>query len=227
VRAAYPGVWLREDVYAIHGHYTDRHTTVPMFERLGAGLMARIVGEAPDGPDSVEEYEAILAPMYSWLTGIAERGGPSLGRSSHGASAQAWRVLAGRRRGVRRRLAVAAFPVLIAALNRTPLGPLHADISGHELRRAALRGFGEVVRRLAVPAHHVIFGHTHRAGPLPDDDPAEWQASTGARLINSGSWVLEPSFLGADPGSSPYRPGFVVSLEHDQPPQLRNLLDDR
>jgi hypothetical protein len=128
---------------------------------------------------------------------------------------------------VRRRLAVAAFPVLIAALNRTPLGPLHADISGHELRRAALRGFGEVVRRLAVPAHHVIFGHTHRAGPLPDDDPAEWQASTGARLINSGSWVLEPSFLGADPGSSPYRPGFVVSLEHDQPPQLRNLLDDR
>ena len=37
VRVAYPGVWLRDDVYAIHGHYGDRHTTVPMFERLGAG----------------------------------------------------------------------------------------------------------------------------------------------------------------------------------------------
>ena len=27
VRAAYPGVWLRDDVYATHGHYGDRHTT--------------------------------------------------------------------------------------------------------------------------------------------------------------------------------------------------------
>ena len=45
VRAAYPGVWLRDDVYATHGHYCDRHTTVPMFERLAAGLMARVVRE--------------------------------------------------------------------------------------------------------------------------------------------------------------------------------------
>ncbi|MGA8720088.1 MAG: metallophosphoesterase, partial [Solirubrobacteraceae bacterium] len=30
VRVAYPGVWLREDVYAIHGHYGDRHNTVPI-----------------------------------------------------------------------------------------------------------------------------------------------------------------------------------------------------
>ena len=26
---AYPGAWLREDVYAIHGHYSDLHSTVP------------------------------------------------------------------------------------------------------------------------------------------------------------------------------------------------------
>ncbi len=35
VRVAYPGVWLRDDVYAMHGHYTDRDTTVPILERLG------------------------------------------------------------------------------------------------------------------------------------------------------------------------------------------------
>ena len=40
-RFAYPGVWLRDDVYAIHGHYVDLHSTVPTFERLAAGAMAR------------------------------------------------------------------------------------------------------------------------------------------------------------------------------------------
>lgn len=202
VRVAYPGVWLRGDVYATHGHYCDRHTTVPMFERLGAGAMARIVGEPAAGPERVEDYEAILAPIYSWIHAIAQNGGPDLGRSSHGASAQAWRALgrgsgsgsgggggsgggasrgggggSGRRRGlrrVRRRALIAGFPALVLALNRAGLGPLHADLSGAELRRGALRGFGEVLRRLRVDAPQVIFGHTHRAGPLPGDDRGEW-----------------------------------------------------
>ena len=30
---AYPGIWLRDDVYAFHGHYADAHATVPTFER--------------------------------------------------------------------------------------------------------------------------------------------------------------------------------------------------
>ncbi len=227
VSAAYPGVWLRDDVYAMHGHYCDRHTTVPMFERLGAGVMAKIVHEPPAGPVTPEHYEAILAPIYAWIAAIAERGGPDLGQSSHGASAQAWRSLAGRRRGDRvRRLALgAAFPLVVATLNRARLGPLRADISGPELRRAALRAFAEVVDRLEVPAAHVVFGHTHRSGPLAADDRAEWRASNGAGLINTGSWVLEPSFLGPRPDASPYRPGFAVRIESDAPPTLVNLLD--
>jgi len=28
---AYPGVWLADGVYATHGHYVDRHSTVPSF----------------------------------------------------------------------------------------------------------------------------------------------------------------------------------------------------
>src|SRR3954463_11529338 len=39
LRFAYPGIWLRDDVYAIHGHYSDVHATVPTFERLAAGTM--------------------------------------------------------------------------------------------------------------------------------------------------------------------------------------------
>ncbi len=34
VRVAYPGLWLRPDVYATHGHYLDCHLTVPTLERL-------------------------------------------------------------------------------------------------------------------------------------------------------------------------------------------------
>jgi len=229
VRVAYPGVWLRDDVYAIHGHYGDRHTTIPMFERLGAGAMARIVGEPPGGPGRAEDYEAILAPIYAWVHAIAQYGGPDLGRSSHGASAQAWQALgAGRRRGgrtVRRRAMVAAFPALVAALNRARLGPLRADLSGEELRSAGLRAIGEVVTRLRVDASHVIFGHTHRAGPLPGDDRSQWRAPFGARLLNTGCWVYEPGFLGERPNESPYRAGFCVTVESGGPAEVTNLLD--
>jgi hypothetical protein len=227
VRAAYPGVWLRDDVYATHGHYVDRHTTVPMFERLGAGLMARIVREPPEGPRSAEDYEATLAPVYAWIHAIAQSGGPDLGASSHGASAQAWRALATstRRSSLRRRALIAGFPALVVAMNRARLGPVRADVSGTELRRASLVAAGEVAGRLGVDADHVVFGHTHRAGPLDRDDGLEWRAATGSRLVNTGSWVHEPSFLGDRPEQSPYRPGFVVTLDDDAPPTLRNLLD--
>ena len=32
-----PGLWPADGVYATHGHYLDRHLTVPSFERLAAG----------------------------------------------------------------------------------------------------------------------------------------------------------------------------------------------
>ena len=47
VRSPIPALWLRDDVYAIHGHYSDLHTTVPTFERLAAGAMARWVVHLP------------------------------------------------------------------------------------------------------------------------------------------------------------------------------------
>jgi hypothetical protein len=227
LRVAYPGVWLREDTYATHGHYCDRHTTVPMFERLGAGAMARIVREPAAGPANAEDYEATLAPIYAWIDAIAQRGGPQLGASSHGASAQAWRALArsDSRRSLRRRGLIAAFPALVFGLSRTRLGPLRADLSGAELRRAALRAFGEVLERLRVDARHVIFGHTHRAGPLERDDGSEWQGPGGSTLLNTGSWVHESAYLGSRPRVSPYRPGFAAVLDDDGPPRLMNLLD--
>ncbi len=243
VRVSYPGLWLREDVYATHGHYCDRHTTVPMFERLGAGAMARIVSEPARGPACAEDYERVLAPIYAWIHALAEHGGPEFGRSSHGPSAQAWRMLApGRRRrraaghgpralvagaaaAVRRSALIVGFGAAVAAINRLGIGPVRTDLSGAALRRASLQAFGEVIERLGVEARWVVFGHSHRAGPLPEDDRTEWRTADGASILNTGCWIHEPAFVGPDPASSPYRAGFAVRLADAGPPELVNLLD--
>ncbi|HEY8625982.1 MAG TPA: hypothetical protein VIL82_08240 [Solirubrobacteraceae bacterium] len=229
VNVFYPGMWLRPDVYATHGHFGDRHTTVPMFERLGAGLTARAVREPPGGPRSPDDYEAALDPIYAWIDAIARFDATEPGADADGASARAWRAIAGRGRrgGVRGRAITLGLPALIAALNRAGLGPLHTDLSAVELRRAGLRAFGESLSRLGVQAEHVIFGHTHRAGPLRSDELNEWRAPGGAALLNTGCWVHEPHFLGRSPGQSPYRSGFAAWVADDGPPELVNLLDGR
>jgi hypothetical protein len=230
VRAAYPGVWLRDDVYATHGHYLDLHLTVPTLERLGAGAMRRIVALRAAGPRAAEDYEAVLVPIYAWVHAIAQLADPERSGVLHGGSVRGWRALTGPRRGrpLRGRALGLAWPVAVAALNRAGIGPLRRELSGAALRTAGLRAMGEVSARLGVDAGYVIFGHTHRAGPLPADDPAQWRNGSGARLINSGSWVHEPAFLGADPAQSPYRPGFGVIVQDTDPPtppRLVNLLD--
>ncbi len=225
VHVAYPGIWLRDDIYATHGHYLDLHLTVPTLERLGAGVMARVVALDPAGPRTAEDYETALAPLYAWIHEIAQRADPERSRILHGGSVRGWRALTGpRRRGIRAGALALGWPLAVAALNRARLGPLRPELSGAALRSAGLRAVDQVVGRLGVDAAYVIFGHTHRAGPLPGDDRTEWRAGR-AQLINSGCWVYEPAFLGADPGQSPYRAGFCVVIEDDAPPRLLNLLD--
>jgi hypothetical protein len=226
VRAAYPGVWLRDDVYAIHGHYADRHNTVPIIERLGAGLMARVVAEPDGGARSPEDYEAVLGPMYDWIESVAQSGGVS-GHGSGGLQVRAWRRLQGSgnaRRSLRGAGVAVGFRGLVAVLNRARIGPFGTDVTAPELRRAGLAAFWEVLRRLGVRAPHVIFGHTHRAGPLPGDDLAEWRRD-GASLLNTGSWTYDRGFVGDSLEGNPYRPGFCVAVDDDGPPRLVNLLD--
>ena len=122
-----------------------------------------------------------------------------------------------------------AFPLAVAALNRAGLGPLRTDISTEELRRAGLRAMGEVAERLGLGDAYVIFGHTHRAGPLPGDSESEWRGRGGARLMNCGCWTYDLVFLGRGAGESPYWPGSCVLVEDDPstPPLLKRLLLDR
>jgi Calcineurin-like phosphoesterase len=225
VRAAYPGVWLRDDVYAIHGHYGDRHNTVPILERLGAGVMARLVNEPEGGPRSAEDYEGTLSPMYAWIDTVAQTGGVR-GRGGGSLQVRAWHALQGPGgRTVRSAGIAAAFGGMVAVLNRAGLGPFGADVSAPALRQGGLHGISEVLERLGVEARYVIFGHTHRAGPGPSDDVSEWQTTGGIALLNTGSWVHDRNWTGNSTSGSPYRPGFSVLLDDDQAPRLVNLLD--
>jgi predicted MPP superfamily phosphohydrolase len=230
VSVAYPGIWLRDDVYALHGHYGDLHLSLPTLERLGAGAMTRITGLSGDGPRSSDDYELVLAPIYAWIHALAQRLDPELSGHMHGGSVRGWQALTdSESRPVRRWAMAAGFPVLVGALNRMGLGdPLRPELSGQALRRSGLRGCETVLGRLGISAPYVIFGHTHRAGPLPGDERSEWLTRSGTALYNSGCWVDEPAFHGPDPARSPYRPGFAVRLDDEaegRAPELVNLLD--
>jgi len=230
LRLAYPGVWLRDDVFALHGHYVDLHSTVPTFERLAAGAMARWVVRLPREGARPDDYEAALAPLYAFMHQLTQRSDHAALSAGAGASARAWVAMAGdgrARHPVRAAALGTGYVAAVAALNALGLGPVDRDLSAAALRRGGLRGIREVLRRLGVVAPHVLFGHTHRSGPWPRDDPEEWMTAAGTRILNTGSWVYQPHFLSATPNASPYWPGTVALVEDDGPPRLIRLLGDR
>ena len=257
VTLAYPGLRLRPDVYATHGHYLDLHLTVPRLESIAASAMGRLT-KLGRTVESAADYETILGPMYAFYAGLAQgasaralaRGssfsrtvwkrasdgrapdmppgdpasaGASAGSgesATRGASATRDRATAAATRFLLGRVTI---PGAVAALNAVGLGPFRATLTGEELRRSGLEAMGRVAGVLAPGAEHVVFGHTHRPGPLPADDPGEWRAPSGARLWNSGSWLHEGAFLrnGRD---SPYWPGTVLTVDDDGPPRVENVL---
>ena len=176
------------------------HATVPTFERLAAGrdgALRRAAARRSAPPPTTTR--------------------PCSRRSTRGCTRSTQRadhtVRQRRRRRLRARLhearpprsATAPAPLAalgtgyraaVAALNAAGLGPLEAT---SRPQRAAPRLPARHPRGAAAASTstraHVIWGHSHRAGPWPQDDPAEWTAPTGARILNTGSWVYQPHFL--------------------------------
>jgi hypothetical protein len=224
----YPGVWLRDDVYAMHGHYLDAHTQVPTLERIGVGVMGRLIGPVPDTA-TPDDYEARLAPIYAWNHASAQRTSAGRRAPGTGAAVKVWKALqsGGSKRSLRRMVRVAPFRLAVMGVNRAGLGPVRGEIHPAALRRAGLKAIAEAAGRLRLAPEHLIFGHTHRAGMLDGDDPSEWRTPSGTRLHNTGSWTFETHFLGpGGPSSSPYWPGGAVLLDDDGPPRLERLLGD-
>lgn len=230
VLLAYPGLRVRDDVYATHGHYLDLHMTVPTLETIAISAFARVEGHDPDRVSAPDHYEAVLAPVYA-LVYAAVQGRPTTARPlASGASVQLWgrmhpdedadRITRARAIALRRGLVPAAATVLNAA----GLGPFGTEVSGPELRRAGIAAMCRVVERLEIDADWVVYGHTHRAGPLPGE--GEWRASTGTRLVNCGAWTWAPQLAGGTAGEGPYWPGGMVVVDDDGPPRLVRVLGD-
>jgi predicted phosphodiesterase len=225
LRLAYPGLWLRPDVYLIHGHYLDLHLAVPRVEALAASAMARMTRGDTDCR-SVADYEAVLSPMYVFHHALAQSSTPKAQTGT--LSRMVWRRATDPEGPALARFLIGrvTIPGAVAALNGIGLGPFSPELTAAELRRSGLRAMSHVVQALGVDADHVVFGHTHRAGPLRGDDLAEWRLPGGGRLWNTGTWYHERVFLGEEPHASPYWPGNVAWIGDDGPPELENLLPD-
>ena len=91
---AYPGVWLRDDVYATHGHYMDCHLTLPRLECVAAAAVMRVGGGPPEQATPAD-YERVLRPIYGLSFGLTEAG---LSPGAKRPSERAWRAVTGSRR---------------------------------------------------------------------------------------------------------------------------------
>jgi hypothetical protein len=230
LRIAYPGLWLRDDVYATHGHYMDAHLNLPRAECLAVATLLRLSRPLPEKATAAD-YERVMRPLYGFFYGAAQArrhaGSP---RSRGAASEAAWEVLAGERAGAgRRRLAFAAaragFPLGIRGVNRLLHSNFDADVSARAIFHGGVDAAAEVARRLGVDGGHVITGHSHRGGPSEGEGP--WALPGGGSLHNTGSWVFSSLFH--HPGTPPnaYWPGTVTWVEDDGPPRRVQLLLER
>ena len=70
--APLPGVWIRDDVFATHGHYLDSHITLPTVERLSIATVDRIGGRPTGRRSAPQDYEKVHAPVYDLLFDLAQ-----------------------------------------------------------------------------------------------------------------------------------------------------------
>jgi hypothetical protein len=212
----------------MHGHYMDCHMAIPTIECLSAAATMRVVGGVPLEA-SPEDYERAIAPIYGFGWGFAQSQGPRHigGRSKP--TAAAWRRLAGDRSGgLRGRLlSSVAFPLAARGLGRALHRSFDSDISVENISRSGLAAIRETLGRLGVEAEHVVYGHTHRPGPLAGDGTAEWQLGDGTSLHGTGSWTYSPGLCGPTAERSLYWPGTVTWLDDDGPPRRVELLAGR
>jgi hypothetical protein len=207
VRVHYPGVWLSPRVWATHGHYLDRHLLPDSAFGVARGLLGRL----PHDGATARDYE---------------HGGPSLTRLETALTRWLPRPPAALVDDVANYLRAATMPGRSDAPVGHRLSPVTSRILGAQMRRASMPALARVVHRLGVEADWVVFGHVHRLGPLPADDPAYWQGADGRlRIANTGSWVYEPLLLHHASPPHPYWPGGAIIIDGDGDPRPVGLLD--
>jgi hypothetical protein len=232
---SYPGIWVRDDVYATHGHYLDSHVTLPTIERLSVATVDRIGGRPTGVREGPRDYEQVHAPVYDLLFNLAQgvRRHNDAGRPP---SMRIWELLGGASGRARtwqgRVLGSAVIPAALQGLKRGGVGSFGRDFSLAEIGRSGVEAMHAVVERLGVGdrAAHVIFGHIHRRGPLRGEDgrrasDPEWERRE-VLLHNTGSWVYVPAMLGTTISESPFWPGRMIVVGPEGEPEPRELLAD-
>jgi Calcineurin-like phosphoesterase len=221
---AYPGIWLRDDVYATHGHYMDCHMRLPRLECIAAAASMRMLKPLPERTTPAD-YERVLRPVYDLTFGLAQG---DVARRASRPSERAWRTISGRngtRNRARRTALRAAVPASVWGINRLLRADFDSDLSAGSISHSGIAAATEMAERLDVRAAHTITGHTHRGGPEGSD--AEWLLPGGGHLHNTGSWIFASAFH--HPGTPPshYWPGTITWLEDGGPPSRKRLLLDR
>ncbi len=202
VRVSYPGVWVRDDVWATHGHYLDRHL---LPESTFGVPRARL--SHPGSPTSPSGYES------------ARRRRAARRRERHRTSSQ-----------LRERPLATVIEQLAELTRHTTqllrsahLTSLTAGALDLQARHAAVPALAHVCGRLGVGAPWVIFGHIHRAGPDAGRRWAPWPDAP--QLLNTGSWVYEPLLLEHGAPPHPYWPGGAIRVAETGDPEVLHLLD--
>ena len=226
VEVAYPGVWLRDDVYAIHGHYLDLHATVPTFERLAAGAMARWVGRCPSAAPRPTTTRRCSRRCTRGCTRSPSAPSDALAAPGRARRPRAWVALGGRGR----RPAAAARAALRRRLprrrsrrsTRSASARSSADLTGAGAAARQLRGMGEVLappRRRRAP-HVDLRPHAPLRPVAGRRRSPSGRRAPAAGSTTPASWVYEPHFLARRPTGRPTGRGRAVVVEDDGPPRL-------
>jgi len=230
----YPGVRVREDVYATHGHYLDSHATLPTIERLSVATVDRLAGTPTGHRATPHDYEVVHAPVYDLIFSLAQ-GGRVLGSDEQGRSRalRIWQTIGGASGQARtlhgKLLGSALIPATLRGLEQIGLGRFNRDLSIAEIGRSGVAAMHVVVERLGIEADHVVFGHIHRRGSLPGEEdvagaPA-WRRN-GVTLHNTGNWLYAEALLGRAVPQSPFWPGSMIVVGDSGPPRLVEVLAD-
>ncbi len=218
---AYPGIWLRDDVYATHGHYMDCYRRLPRLECVAAAALIRALGPLPERT-APRDYEEVLSPIYSVAFGLAQA---RLAHRVLHSSERVWRGIsngAGSARRARGAVLRGCLSVGVRGVNRLLQAEISADLSADTLSETGIAAAAELASRLEIDAAHVLTGHTHRAGPASEE--RAWRLAGGAHLHNTGSWIFTSAFHDLGERATPYLPGTVTWLNEAGPPRRVNLL---
>jgi predicted phosphodiesterase len=256
VEFAYPYVVLETaagPALAMHGHYLDLHLASPA-ERLLAIIEQALTAYRLQAPrPGFDLYEAVLRPQNELLYWI--------GQSPAGAQVQSeiWRRLRGdnrhlprgflarlRRIAIRRALR-AAEALAGAAARQITDRVLKGDVTSISPARGtgvaegiqafmdslyALQGDLFAIEGWHRPPAYVIFGHTHRPGPLPGvDDGADtpWRAQWAGQsvdVLNTGSWLYDVERALTQEYHETHWPGTLVLIPDGGAPRVISVLKD-